>query len=77
MPEFAQKYQTDYDGYCEAPRLYTRRYATRDRPDYKVLMFLNGERNSNNSGGMMYLTTIEQDVDSISAQQSVRGIYDG
>lgn len=39
VPEIAQKYLEDYDGYCENARLYTQRFATGPRPEYNDLAF--------------------------------------
>ncbi|KAK8071397.1 ubiquitin-conjugating enzyme E2-16 kDa [Apiospora hydei] len=39
VPEIAEKYVTDYDGYCSAARLYTHRYAGSSRPSEKDLSF--------------------------------------
>lgn len=40
VPEIAQKYVEDYDGYCDNAREYTRRYATDIRPGNEDLIFL-------------------------------------
>lgn len=40
VPEIAQKYFEDYDGYCENARLYTRKFATGQRPAENELTFL-------------------------------------
>jgi len=37
VPEIAQTFIEDYDRYCENARVYTRRYATGDRPDISNL----------------------------------------
>lgn len=78
MPEIAQKYLTDYDDYCEAAKLYTKRYATRERPDEKDLIFLDDEMDSENGASTVFLplTMREPEADSISVQQSLREIYD-
>jgi ubiquitin-protein ligase len=39
VPEIAQKYIEDYNGYCENARLYTQRFATGPRPEYQDLIF--------------------------------------
>jgi hypothetical protein len=39
VPEIAQKYIEDYNGYCENARLYTQRFATGARPEYQDLIF--------------------------------------
>jgi hypothetical protein len=39
VPEIAQKYIEDYNGYCENARLYTQRFATEPRPKYQNLVF--------------------------------------
>jgi len=39
VPEIAQKYLEDYDGYCKNARLYTQRFATGPRPEYNDLAF--------------------------------------
>lgn len=39
VPEIAQKYIEDYNGYCENARLYTQRFATGQRPEYQDLVF--------------------------------------
>jgi ubiquitin-protein ligase len=39
VPEIAQKYIEDYNGYCENARLYTQRFATGPRPKYQDLVF--------------------------------------
>jgi ubiquitin-protein ligase len=39
VPEIAQKYLEDYDGYCENARLYTKRFATGPRPEHEDLVF--------------------------------------
>jgi hypothetical protein len=39
VPEIAQKYIEDYNGYCENARLYTQRFATGQRPEYQDLIF--------------------------------------
>ena len=40
VPEIAQKYFEDYNGYCENARLYTRKFATGQRPAENELTFL-------------------------------------
>lgn len=40
VPEIAEKYCTDYEGYCEAAELYTKKYAHATRPDAYDLTFL-------------------------------------
>ena len=40
VPEIAQMYLKDYDGYCRHARLYTQRYAMRQRPEKNNLIFL-------------------------------------
>ncbi|KAH8816506.1 hypothetical protein F5884DRAFT_896275 [Xylogone sp. PMI_703] len=40
VPEIAQKYLEDFEGYCENARLYTQRFATGERPDESQLLFL-------------------------------------
>lgn len=40
VPEIAQKYLEDYDGYCENAREYTRRFAKEERPAEDSLTFL-------------------------------------
>ncbi|KAK8092805.1 ubiquitin-conjugating enzyme e2-16kda [Apiospora kogelbergensis] len=49
VPEIAEKYVTDYGGYCEAARLYTQRYAGPLRPADKDLVFLDGSYAMENS----------------------------
>lgn len=39
VPEIAQTYLEDYDKYCENARLYTTKFASRNRPDYDQLLF--------------------------------------
>jgi ubiquitin-protein ligase len=39
VPEIAQKYLEDYDGYCENARLYTKRFAMGPRPEERDLIF--------------------------------------
>jgi hypothetical protein len=39
VPGIAQIYLEGYDGYCENARLYTERFATGPRPEYKDLAF--------------------------------------
>ncbi|KAH7309219.1 prion-inhibition and propagation-domain-containing protein [Stachybotrys elegans] len=39
VPEIAEKYCTDYQGYCKAAELYTARYARTKRPDLANLVF--------------------------------------
>ncbi|KAK8067464.1 ubiquitin-conjugating enzyme E2-16 kDa- variant 1 [Apiospora saccharicola] len=39
VPEIAEKFVTDYDGYCSAARLYTQRYAASPRPADEELDF--------------------------------------
>ncbi|KAK8876817.1 hypothetical protein PGQ11_001763 [Apiospora arundinis] len=39
VPEIAEKYVTEYDGYCDAARLYTQRYAGGPRPAEEDLVF--------------------------------------
>ncbi|KAK7972218.1 ubiquitin-conjugating enzyme E2-16 kDa- variant 1 [Apiospora saccharicola] len=39
VPEIAEKFVTDYDGYCSAARLYTQRYAAAPRPADEELDF--------------------------------------
>ncbi|KAI9147464.1 Ubiquitin-conjugating enzyme [Paramyrothecium foliicola] len=39
VPEIAEKYCTDYQGYCDAARLYTQRYACSKRPETAELKF--------------------------------------
>ena len=42
VPEIAEKYLTDFEGYCEAARMYTQKYAKiSDRPDENELRFAN------------------------------------
>jgi hypothetical protein len=43
VPEIAQMYLEDYGGYCENARVYTKRYATGERPDEASLSFLEEE----------------------------------
>jgi ubiquitin-protein ligase len=40
VPEIAQKYLEDYEGYCENARKYTKRFATKARPEEDSLTFL-------------------------------------
>lgn len=40
VPEIAQMYLKDYDGYCRHARLYTQRYAMGQRPEKNNLIFL-------------------------------------
>lgn len=42
VPEIAQKYLEDYEGYCENARLYTKRFATGARPNDNDLDFSDG-----------------------------------
>ncbi|KAK6839221.1 P-loop containing nucleoside triphosphate hydrolase [Apiospora arundinis] len=42
VPEIAEKYVTDYGGYCDAARLYTQKYAAASRPADGDLVFLDG-----------------------------------
>lgn len=55
VPEIAQLYLQDYDGYCENARLYTKQYATGERPDEASLSFLEEEADLFESGGTMKL----------------------
>lgn len=78
VPEIAHKYLTDYDGYCEAAKLYTQRYATGERPNENDLVFLDDEMSSEKDSGTIAspLPTREHDVDIASIQRSLREIYD-
>lgn len=44
VPEIAQKYLEDYDGYVKNLKLYTQRYTTADRPADEQLCFSEKER---------------------------------
>ncbi|KUJ19256.1 uncharacterized protein LY89DRAFT_487318 [Mollisia scopiformis] len=50
VPEIAQKYLEDYAAYCENARLYTKRYATGQRPEEASLSFLEEEAKPFESG---------------------------
>lgn len=78
VPEIAHKFLTDYEGYCEAAKLYTKRYATRDRPDEHDLMFLDDEMDSgkNTITDSPPLIVREPVADTISVQRSLREIYE-
>ncbi|KAL3426372.1 ubiquitin-conjugating enzyme E2-16 kDa [Phlyctema vagabunda] len=39
VPEIAQKYVEDFEGYCEAAKIYTKNFATRPRPDVSDIIF--------------------------------------
>ncbi|KAK9412899.1 putative Prion-inhibition and propagation-domain-containing protein [Seiridium unicorne] len=43
VPEIAEKYITDYEGYCAAARMYTKRYASPHRPAEETLVFRDAE----------------------------------
>jgi hypothetical protein len=72
------KYLTDTDGNYEAARLYTKRYAIRERQDENSLMFLDDETCDANDSGPVSppSSTRELDVDIISIQQPLREQYD-
>jgi ubiquitin-protein ligase len=78
VPEIAQKYLTDYAGYCEAARLYTERYATGDRPNENDVIFLDDELYSGEDiiSASTPLIEPELEVDTISIQRSLRETYD-
>ena len=46
VPEIAQKYLEDYDGYCENARIYTKKFATAERPSEKDLLFFEASATS-------------------------------
>ena len=49
VPEIAQIFIEDHNLYCEDARLYTRKYATGERPDISNLSSLTPEMERNNS----------------------------
>ena len=78
VPEIAQKYLEDFDGYCKNARLYTQRFATGKRPDESQLLFLE-DLPANLSTMESFKTSqpiSELDVDVVSLQRSLREKYD-
>jgi ubiquitin-protein ligase len=76
VPEIAQKYLEDYDGYCENARLYTKRFATGARPEYEDLDF-STELVTSASGvspSQMSKCQPESVIDNISLSDSLRPI---
>ncbi|EXJ66436.1 uncharacterized protein A1O5_10588 [Cladophialophora psammophila CBS 110553] len=80
VPEIAQKYIEDYDGYCANARLYTERFATDNRPDEKDLLFLEDMSDDTipeeSSRLLSNADSSQSDVDLISLQESLRAEYD-
>ena len=78
VPEIAQKYLEDFDGYCKNARLYTQRFATGERPDESQLLFLE-DLPANLSTMESFKTSqpiSELDFDVVSLQRSLREKYD-
>jgi ubiquitin-protein ligase len=78
VPEIAQKYLEDFDGYCKNAKLYTQRFATGERPDESQLLFLE-DLPANLSTMESFKTSqpiSELDVDVVSLQRSLREKYD-
>jgi ubiquitin-protein ligase len=76
VPEIAQKYLEDYDGYCENATLYTKRFATGARPEYEDLDF-STELETSASGpspSQMSKFQPESVIDNISLSDSLRPI---
>ncbi|OTB09425.1 hypothetical protein M426DRAFT_6697 [Hypoxylon sp. CI-4A] len=53
VPEIAEKYLTDYTGYCEAARLYTKRFAHETRPSDTELIFPQEDNNADTNGSVV------------------------
>jgi ubiquitin-protein ligase len=78
VPEIAQKYLEDYDGYCQNAKLYTQLYATGERPEEMSLIFLEEgpKEDLDHAKTMFPISKREPDVDVASLQRSLREIYD-
>jgi ubiquitin-protein ligase len=78
VPEIAQKYLEDYDGYCQNAKLYTQLYATGERPEEISLIFLEDgpKQDFDRAKTMLPISKREPDVDVASIQRSLREIYD-
>ena len=75
VPEIAQKYLEDYDGYCENAKRYTQKFATGQRPTEDELFF---EEESAKGTTVLEVAMLEpeRDIDVISLQRSLREKYD-
>jgi ubiquitin-protein ligase len=78
VPEIAQKYLEDYDGYCQNAKLYTQLYATGERPEEIKLIFLEDgpKEDFDHAKTMLPILKREPAVDVVSLQRSLREIYD-
>jgi ubiquitin-protein ligase len=84
VPDIAEKYILDYEGYCEGARLYTQRYARGGRPQVGDLLFpqestdpVDGASSFGNiSSQFSSRVSNEEDADKRSIQSSLRVQYD-
>lgn len=77
VPEIAQKYLEDYEGYCENAKRYTQLFATGERPNENQLLFLEETPDpSTISPASIFQPSSELELDLISLQAFLREKYD-
>lgn len=76
VPEIAQKYLENYDGYCKNASLYTKRFATGPRPEYQDLDFSTELATSASGVRLSHMSKCEPEsvIDNISLSDSLRPI---
>jgi ubiquitin-protein ligase len=77
VPEIAQTYLKDHDAYWQAAKLYTERYALKQRPDQNTLVFLDKDLEFGESNTSVYTPppAKAKPVDTISIQPSLDSQY--
>jgi ubiquitin-protein ligase len=80
VPEIAQQYLANYGNYCEAARMYTKRYAGQERPDEHELQFLDDTVKCGDTEGVAVLSPSltagsDTETDDISLHRSLSDMY--